>query len=88
VQPDAPHPRPLDTLTPRQAEVARLLALGFTVREIAVMWCRSPKTVGRALENAHQRLGTRNAAALACWAARVGLVDNPSLIDTLRRKTA
>lgn len=52
-------------LTPRESEVARLVASGATNREIAQTLFLSPKTVERHVSNALKKLGARNRAGLA-----------------------
>jgi DNA-binding NarL/FixJ family response regulator len=52
-------------LTPREEEVARLVADGATNREIARALFLSPKTVERHVSNVLKKLGVRNRAGLA-----------------------
>lgn len=47
-------------LTPREREVFRLLALGFTGSEVAERLVLSPYTVRRHVEKGITRLGARN----------------------------
>jgi len=63
------------SLTPREQEVMRLLAEGFTVKEIADKLYISPKTVENHRSNLMRKLGLRNAIELARYAARLGLID-------------
>lgn len=44
------------SLTPRQFEVAALVAAGYTAGEIAAILHRSPRTVERTIANAAARL--------------------------------
>ncbi|HET7684928.1 MAG TPA: response regulator transcription factor, partial [Candidatus Limnocylindria bacterium] len=52
-------------LTPREEEVARLVAAGVTNREVAVTLFLSPKTVERHLVNLFRKLEVRNRTELA-----------------------
>jgi DNA-binding NarL/FixJ family response regulator len=61
-------------LTPRQAEVLRLVAQGKTDRQIAAELVLSEKTVGRHLENIFTRLGVSSRATATVVAVRAGLV--------------
>jgi DNA-binding NarL/FixJ family response regulator len=56
-------------LSPRELEVARLVASGMTNAEIGKQLHISPATVGRHLSNVYERLGIHSRAALA---ARLG----------------
>lgn len=66
-------PEPFDKLTPRELEVARLLATGSINSEIADVLEISQKTVDTHRQHAMQKLGTRNNVALARLALRAGL---------------
>lgn len=59
-------------LTPREQEVARLVAAGVTNREVAARLFLSPKTVERHLVNLFRKLEVRNRTELA---ARLSEVD-------------
>ncbi|WP_194288430.1 ATP-binding protein [Ornithinicoccus halotolerans] len=59
-------------LTARQVEVANLVALGLTDREIATRLVISPRTAESHVEHIRTRLGLRNRAEIAAWAARAG----------------
>lgn len=65
------HPR----LTPREQEVMRLLAEGFTTREIAKRLFISPKTVENHRANIMKKLDLRTTIDLVRQAARLGLID-------------
>lgn len=65
-----PAPAPALPLSPRELEVARLVATGLTNAEIGKQLHISPATVGRHLSNVYERLGIHSRAALA---ARLGL---------------
>jgi predicted ATPase/DNA-binding CsgD family transcriptional regulator len=60
-------------LSPREAEVLRLVAQGKTDRQIAAELVISEKTVGRHLDNVFARLGVSSRAAAAAAAVRLGL---------------
>jgi DNA-binding CsgD family transcriptional regulator len=59
-------------LSPRELEVARLVAQGLTNAEIGATLHISPATVGRHLSNVYERLGIHSRAALA---TKLGLAD-------------
>lgn len=65
---------PLTRLSPRQREVMRLVALGLTMREIAVRLGVSVKTVETHRSAVAKRLGIRDVARLVRYAVRVGMV--------------
>jgi DNA-binding CsgD family transcriptional regulator len=60
-------------LTSRQQEVVALLAQGLTNREIAERLVLTPGTAANHVEHILTRLGFRNRAQVAAWAARQGL---------------
>jgi DNA-binding NarL/FixJ family response regulator len=66
-----PHPR----LTPREQEVMRLLAEGFTTREIGKRLFISPKTVENHRANIMKKLDLHGTIDLVRQAARLGLID-------------
>lgn len=63
----------LDALTPREFEVLRLLVQGETVRSIGEKLSLSEKTVANHQSAIREKLGARNSAQLARFAARLGL---------------
>ncbi|HEY1919847.1 MAG TPA: AAA family ATPase [Streptosporangiaceae bacterium] len=65
-----------DRLSPRELEVARLVATGRTNREIAQILCRSPNTVAVQLNSALRKLGISSRTALAVWAVDTGVAAN------------
>lgn len=75
-RPDSPHPPdlPLDRLTPREAEILRLLAAGKTTTEIAAALGVSPSTVGTHVTNLKRRLGVATRTGLISVAASGRLV--------------
>lgn len=66
-----------DQLSPRELEVARLVATGRTNREIAAALHRSPDTVAAQLKSAMRKLGVSSRTALAVYAAKAGLTSRP-----------
>ena len=60
-------------LTPRELEVAALVAEGLTNAEIAQRLVLSPGTVANHLAHIMRALGTRNRVQVAVWALRQGL---------------
>jgi DNA-binding CsgD family transcriptional regulator len=60
-------------LTPRQREVAALIAAGRSNREIAERLVLVPGTVANHVEHILDRLGFRSRAQIAVWAAERGL---------------
>jgi DNA-binding NarL/FixJ family response regulator len=66
---------PSAVLTPREDEVVKLIAEGYSSREIAVELTISPKTVERHRENVLGKLGMRDRTELTRYAIRVGLIE-------------
>lgn len=67
----APASKPAELpLSPRELEVAKLVAEGMTNAEIGARLHISPATVGRHLSNVYERLGIHSRAALA---AKLGI---------------
>jgi DNA-binding NarL/FixJ family response regulator len=64
-----------DQLTPREQEVAKLVAEAHTTEQIARLLVISPKTVERHRENILAKLGMRDRVELTRWAIRHGLVE-------------
>lgn len=65
----------LDTLSPRQREVLRLIALGRTTKQIAQELGISVKTVETHRAQLMERLSIRDVAGLVRYAILVGLID-------------
>ena len=63
-----------NTLTPREAEVLRLIALGHTSVEIARKLHLSPRTVETHRAHIHKKLGLATRAQLVGYALRHGLL--------------
>jgi predicted ATPase/DNA-binding CsgD family transcriptional regulator len=61
-------------LSPRQREVAALVARGLSNREIAAELVVAPTTAARHVEHILARLGLRNRAQLTAWAVEHGLL--------------
>ncbi len=73
-QPGAPAPIPLPAgITPREAEVLRLVAAGRRNREIAQELALSESTVAKHLTSIFNKVGVDNRAAAAVFAIRHGL---------------
>ena len=62
-------------LSPREEEVAKLVAEAHSTEQIARLLTISPKTVERHRENILAKLGMRDRVQLTHWAIRHGLVD-------------
>ncbi len=75
----APRPRRRSDqpLTRREAEVVRLVAQGLTDREVGARLFLSPRTIDGHLRNVFTKLGVQSRAALAAWAARSGMFEDP-----------
>jgi DNA-binding CsgD family transcriptional regulator/tetratricopeptide (TPR) repeat protein len=70
VRPGRPAPvEDTGPLSPREAEVARLIASGATNREIAATLRIAPKTVSAHVEHILTKLGAGRRAEIAAWAA-------------------
>lgn len=62
-------------LTSRESEVVKLIAEGYSSREIARLLTISPKTVERHRANILEKLGLRDRVGLTRYAIRAGLVE-------------
>jgi len=65
--------RPSDTLSPREQEIAALIARGRTNREIATDLVIAERTAEAHVEHIRNKLGLRSRAQVAAWAADQGL---------------
>lgn len=65
----------LDTLTPREQEVLRMIGRGMTRVEIADLLCRSPKTVDGHREKIMEKLDIHDRGELVRYAIREGLSE-------------
>ena len=63
----------MDVLTPRQREIAALLARGYSNTEIGRQLVLVPGTVANHVEQILTRLGFRNRTQVAAWAVELGL---------------
>lgn len=68
------HDSSYETLTPRQQEVMRLLAAGYSNKRVADELCISPKTVENHRSQIMEKLGLHNSVELGQFAARIGLI--------------
>ncbi|NKY36903.1 response regulator transcription factor [Nocardia speluncae] len=68
-------PVPQTLLTPREEEIVKLVAEGYSSREIAGDLVISVKTVDRHRANILQKLGLRDRLALTRYAIRAGLIE-------------
>ena len=64
-----------DPLTPRESEIVKLVAEGYTTRQIADMLEISEKTVERHRANVLDKLGMRDRVEVTRYAIRRGLVE-------------
>jgi DNA-binding NarL/FixJ family response regulator len=68
-----PEPSGPDTLTPREREVAALLAEGLTNSQVAERLYISPRTAAVHVSNILSKLAMSSRAEVAAWAVREGL---------------
>jgi DNA-binding NarL/FixJ family response regulator len=68
-------PVPEDPLTPRELEVVKLVAEGYSTRQIAQTMIISGKTVERHRANILEKLGMQDRVELTRYAIRRGLVE-------------
>lgn len=61
-------------LSPREAEVLRLLALGLTNREVAADLGISTKTAGHHVQHVYAKIGVSTRGAAALWAIEHGIL--------------
>jgi DNA-binding NarL/FixJ family response regulator len=64
-------------LTSREVEVLRLLARGFSNKQIAERLVISQKTTSNHIEHVYAKIGVSNRALASLYAARHGLLDEP-----------
>ncbi len=64
-----------ELLTPRELEIVKLVAEGYSTKEIAETLVISDKTVERHRANVLDKLGMRDRVALTRYAIRRGLVE-------------
>lgn len=65
----------MSTLTPREREVLKLIAEGYTNRQIASLLCLSIKTVETHRTNLMAKLGIHDRTELVKYAISAGLID-------------
>jgi HD-GYP domain-containing protein (c-di-GMP phosphodiesterase class II) len=68
-------------LTSREVDVLRLIARGFSNKEIADRLIISPKTAGNHVEHIYTKIGASNRARAALFAMRHGLMAEPSPLN-------
>jgi DNA-binding NarL/FixJ family response regulator len=66
---------PRGVLTDREDEVVKLIAEGYSSREIARILVISPRTVERHRANVLSKLGMRDRTELTRYAVRAGLIE-------------
>ncbi len=66
---------PYQQLTPRERDVIKLIAEGYTTQQIADMLVVSPKTVEGHRTNLMAKLGLRNRVELVKYAVRKGIIS-------------
>lgn len=77
---------PSPKLTPRQREVAALLAEGYTIQNVAMILNISPRTVEAHQAAIRSKLGVLNSSELTLKAIKIGLIECPCPEhQTLRR---
>ena len=65
----------MDTLTPRELEVLKLIAEGYKNKEISDYLCVSVKTVDKHRSNIMKKLDLHSASALTLVAVKEGLIE-------------
>jgi DNA-binding NarL/FixJ family response regulator len=66
-----------DELTQRELDVLRLVARGFSNREIATVLALSPNTVKTYIRLAYRRIGVESRSQAVLWAVGRGLHEDP-----------
>jgi DNA-binding NarL/FixJ family response regulator len=66
-------PSSVDVLTPRECDVAALIAEGLSNKEIAQQLTLVEGTVGNHVANIMWKLGAKNRVQIAVWAVEQGL---------------
>ncbi len=76
-QPSLPQSAPSsETLTPRETDVLRLIAKGFTVAQVAASLSLSPHTTAGYVKDIYRKLSISSRAEATLEATRRGLVDS------------
>lgn len=73
-----------EVLFPRQVEVVRLVAAGWSRKEIALRLCIRPNTVRKHLDAIHRRLGVQSNAELLIVVFGSGWVDPAAALAELQ----
>jgi len=71
-----PQPSPVTVLSPREAEVLRLLAAGKSSREISADLVLAVRTVERHISNIYRKIGAHNRAQATTFAHDHGLTEH------------
>lgn len=69
-------PERINSASPRERQVAGLIASGLTNAQVATALDISIKTVEKHRDNLHKKYGFRNTADLTRWALAQGLATN------------
>ncbi len=85
---DRSPPDSYESLSPREKQVLRLVALGYTNRQIADQLFLSTKTVGTYRSRLMSKLNLKSRPALVRYALRRGLLDSVPSPDQSGRETA
>lgn len=72
---DAGRCEPAQPLTPRESEIVKLIAEGYSSQQIADLLIISVKTVARHRSNIFEKLGIRHRGDLTRYAIREGLIE-------------
>lgn len=67
--------QPPNDLTPREEEVLRLIAKGYTLNQVAELLALSPHTVSGYIKTLYRKLDIRTRAEATLEATRLGLVQ-------------
>ena len=70
-------------ITPREAEVLRLLALGMTTRQVAAELVISPKTADHHIQHVYTKIGVSTRGAAALFAIEQGLLTSDTGVHEL-----
>ena len=75
-------------LTAREVEVLKLVACGFSNKEIAARLAISRKTAGNHVEHIYMKIGVSNRAQAGLFAMRHGLMTDVYSLDSVRPQNA
>ncbi len=76
--PSAPSLAAVQTLSGRELEIARLVAEGFSSKEIAARLDLSVRTVEKHRANIMDKIEVREVASLVRWCMDAGIVKSPA----------